>query len=63
MIDLQLLNDALVTVGLMAGAAILLSLLVVGIAAVNERGKRDAARQRPAAVTQPADESLDLVLR
>jgi hypothetical protein len=59
MIDIQLLNDALLTVGFIAGLAILLSIGVVASAALWRRhehkaGVRELEQHLAAAVTEPS---------
>jgi hypothetical protein len=60
MIDIQLLNDALLTVGFIAGLAILVSVGVVASAALWRRhehkaGVRELEQHLAAAVTEPSE--------
>jgi hypothetical protein len=59
MIDIQLLNDALLTVGFIAGLAILLSISIVASAALWRRhehktGVRELEQHLAAVVTEPS---------
>jgi hypothetical protein len=59
MIDIQLLNDALLTVGFIAGLAILLSIGIVASAALWRRhehklGVRELEQRLAAAVAEPS---------
>jgi hypothetical protein len=59
MIDIQLLNDALLTVGFIAGLAVVLSIVVVASAALwrrheHQAGVRELEQHLAAAVTEPS---------